>query len=117
MADSPKFEMTQNAIAKVKELKKKMNVADSAYFSVGVAGGGCSGLSYRMGFVKPESVSLLTNHVFTFGDLKVAIDQKSMQFLDGTTLDYADEFNGGWKWTNPNAGPSCGCGESFAPKI
>lgn len=116
MAEKPRFNMTPNAVAKVKELKKKMNVPDNNYFRIGVAGGGCSGFSYKMGFALQETINFLLDHVFDFDGLKIAIDRKSMFFLDGATLDYDDSLNGGFRWINPNAGPSCGCGESFAPK-
>ncbi len=109
----PDFHMTDKAIAKVKELREKMKGGE--YLRVGVAGGGCSGFSYHMNFT--DSVSLLEDNIFTFDGLKVAIDQKSMRFLDGVRLDYVDGFSGGGlKFDNPNAGQSCGCGESFSPK-
>ena len=110
----PSFNMTKKAIAKVKELREKMKGGE--YLKVGVKGGGCSGLSYSMSFA--NSVNPLDeDHIFIFDGVRVAVDKKSMLFLDGTTLDYVDGFSGGgFKFDNPNAGPSCGCGESFAPK-
>ena len=113
MANKPKFDMTQRAVSKVKELREKMRGGE--YLKIGVVGGGCSGFSYKMNFT--NSISLLEDHFFQFDGLKVAIDRKSMPLLDGTTLDYTDELHGGgFKFNNPNAGPTCGCGESFAPK-
>ncbi len=56
--------------------------------------------------------------VYEMDGLTVMVDRKSARFLTGVTLDYniANLLEGGWKWTNPNAARSCGCGTSFTPK-
>ena len=82
---------------------------------VGVKGGGCSGLSYTMGI---EENPTEKDTVFEIDGLRVFVDKKSAAFLDGLTLDYSTKnlLEGGWKWLNPNAARSCGCGTSFTPK-
>ena len=87
--------------------------ADPAYFlRVGVVGGGCSGLSYKLDFdneVKPM------DQVFEDKGIKIVCDLKSFLYLVNTELDFSDGLNGkGFYFNNPNASRSCGCGESFA---
>ena len=86
---------------------------DSSYFvRVGVEGGGCSGLSYKLEFdnqAKPE------DKVFEDKGVKIAVDKKSFLYLVGTELDFSDGLNGkGFAFVNPNASRTCGCGESFS---
>lgn len=82
---------------------------------VGVKGGGCSGLSYVMNL---EETPAERDLVFEVDGLKVFVDKKSAKFIAGMTLDYTTKnlLEGGWKWSNPNASRSCGCGTSFTPK-
>lgn len=76
-----------------------------------VRGGGCSGLSYQLGFdAKHEG-----DNEFDFEGVKVFVDPKSYLYLNGTQLDFVDGLEGrGFKFGNPNASKSCGCGESFS---
>src|SRR3989337_2698800 len=78
---------------------------------VGVRTTGCSGLAYKLEFVdarQPEDLE------FESRGVKVLVDPKSLQYIDGTELDYTREgLNEGFKFTNPNVKDECGCGESF----
>ena len=78
---------------------------------IGVKTSGCSGLAYVLEFVDapdPED-SLFESH-----GVKVFIDPKSLVYLDGTVVDYAQEgLNEGLEFKNPNVAGECGCGESF----
>ena len=78
---------------------------------VGVRTSGCSGLAYKLEFadaVNPE------DHEFESHGVKVLVDAKSLQFIDGTELDYTREgLNEGFKFRNPRVKDQCGCGESF----
>ena len=78
---------------------------------LGVRTSGCSGMAYVLEFVdEPATVDT----VFEDKGVKVVIDGKSLQFLDGTQLDFVKEgLNEGFKFTNPNVKDECGCGESF----
>lgn len=79
---------------------------------VGVKGGGCSGYYYVYDFAK--KIRPGRDLVFEFGDLKVVVDDRSIVFLKGATLDWRQELMGyGFQWKNPNATGDCGCGESF----
>lgn len=85
---------------------------DGFFIRVGVEGGGCSGLMYKLTFdneEKEEDKSFIDNGI------KVVVDKKSYLYLIGTTLDFSGGLNGkGFVFNNPNAGRTCGCGESFS---
>jgi iron-sulfur cluster assembly protein len=78
---------------------------------LGVVGGGCSGFSYTMGFDEPKGDDAL----FTFEDVRVVIDPASREYLDGIIIDYVTGLHGaGFKFENPKATRTCGCGSSFS---
>ncbi len=78
---------------------------------VGVRTSGCSGLAYKLEFA--DSVGA-EDHQFESHGVKVLVDPKSLQFIDGTELDYTREgLNEGFKFRNPRVKDECGCGESF----
>ncbi|HXE72353.1 MAG TPA: iron-sulfur cluster assembly accessory protein [Candidatus Nitrosotenuis sp.] len=104
--------LTETALKEVKRLMQEHNLQD-AVLRMGVQGGGCSGLSYTLGFDKEVSE---TDNIFEHDGVKVVVDMKSYLYLEGTELDYTyDMLGGGFKFNNPNASRSCGCGSSFAP--
>jgi iron-sulfur cluster assembly protein len=86
---------------------------DPSYFvRVGVVGGGCSGLSYKLDF---DSELKPSDQVFENNGVKVVTDLKSFLYLVNTVLEFSDGLNGkGFYFNNPNASRTCGCGESFA---
>jgi iron-sulfur cluster assembly accessory protein len=110
---------------RMQQLKKDGNgsTADSAssspYYLVlrmGVRSGGCSGMSYVMDFDTPEGIRADDDQVDVYEQDKIqcVVDSKSMLYLYGLQLDYSDELiGGGFKFYNPNAEESCGCGSSF----
>ena len=102
--------LTHEAIEEVKQMRVKENRQNAA-LRIGVKGGGCSGLSYFLNFDEKHE----TDHEFDFEGLKVYIDPKSLLYLKGTTLDFADTLQDkGFRFINPNANKTCGCGESFS---
>jgi iron-sulfur cluster assembly protein len=106
--------VSDKAKIKVQELLKEAGVGnDPSYFlRVGVVGGGCSGLSYKMDF---DNESKPTDQVFEDNGMKIVTDMKSLLYLVNTTLEFSDGLNGkGFYFNNPNASRTCGCGESFA---
>lgn len=79
---------------------------------LGVKGGGCSGYSYIMDFVKDPKDN---DTVFNESQTPIYIDPKSLDLIDGVVIDFsADMLNRGFKFKNPNATQACGCGTSFA---
>ena len=76
-----------------------------------VRGGGCSGFTYKLEFDnQDEADRVIENH-----GIQMYVDPKSYLYLMGTTIDFVDELNqSGFKFINPNAKRTCGCGESFS---
>lgn len=106
--------VTDKAKAKVLQLMQDAGVADdpSYFLRVGVVGGGCSGLSYKLDFDNEQKPM---DQVFEDKGIKMVCDLKSFLYLVNTELDFSDGLNGkGFYFNNPNASRSCGCGESFA---
>ncbi len=78
---------------------------------LGVIGGGCSGLSYKIDFSEKKE----KDNVIELGNIPVYIDPKSSIYLKGIVLDFQDGLKGkGFVFDNPNAKNTCGCGESFS---
>lgn len=104
--------VTDKAKEKLTSLKDESNYDENYFVRVGVEGGGCSGLSYKLDFdkeIKPE------DKVFEDKGVKIVVDKKSFLYLVGTQLDFSDGLNGkGFSFINPNASRTCGCGESFS---
>lgn len=106
-------QLTDAAKQEISRLVQENQLEDSV-LRMGVRGGGCSGLSYTLGFDKEVSDY---DHTFDFENgVRVAVDMKSMLYLKGTEVDFTtDLLGGGFKFNNPNARKSCGCGSSFQP--
>ena len=110
-AEPVNLTLTEKAIEQVKALLARDNRKDHG-LRVSVADGGCSGFSYKLDFAKKEEPGDL---VLEQGDLKVYVDSKSVAHLKGTTIDYVNSlYGGGFKFSNPNASGTCGCGTSFS---
>ena len=105
------IKVTETAKDEVKRMFSEHDLQDSV-LRMGVRGGGCSGLSYTLGFDKEVSEY---DSVFEVEEgVKVVVDMKSFLYLKGTELDFTtDLIGGGFKFNNPNARKSCGCGSSF----
>ena len=105
-------DLTEGAIAKIRELVASED-DDSLALRMAVRPGGCSGFSYEMYFdseVGPNDI------VEEFADdVRVLVDDQSVEMLRGATLDYKDGLMGaGFALNNPNVNRSCGCGNSFS---
>jgi iron-sulfur cluster assembly accessory protein len=101
--------MTPVAAEKVRELLKQEN-DPSLGLRIFVAGGGCSGLQYGMTLDEEQE----GDTSISVGDLKLFIDEMSIQYVNGSEVDYVDSLMGaGFTVNNPNAVSSCGCGHSF----
>jgi len=104
--------VTEKAKEKLSDLRKEGNHPDSAFVRVGVAGGGCSGLTYELNFDVDQKTD---DKMFEDKGVKIICDKKSFLYLIGTQLEFSDGLNGkGFVFNNPNASRTCGCGESFA---
>jgi iron-sulfur cluster assembly protein len=79
---------------------------------IGISGGGCSGFQYTMALEKDAGAD---DTVLEFGEIKVFVDGQSAPLLEGVRVDFLDSMEGsGFKFENPNAKNSCGCGSSFS---
>jgi iron-sulfur cluster assembly protein len=114
--DKPKLNeeltVTAKAAEEVRRIKVQNNIPDSHTLRVGVKGGGCSGLSYVLGF---DSEQRKGDVVFQLHGITICVDPKSLFYLSGTELDFQDGLNGkGFVFNNPQAKRTCGCGSSFS---
>ncbi len=92
---------TRTQVAREKALGLRLSVKPS----------GCSGFMYVLDIVHEEASG---DHRFTFGDVTLFVDEKSLPVVNGTEIDYVQEgLNSLFKFQNPNATGECGCGESF----
>jgi len=103
--------LTDRAIAKVKEAMEQQKL-DSHCLRVAVVGGGCSGFNYDLDLVRESKAGDL---VYDIAGLNLAVDKMSARFLDGTVIDFVETLQGaGFKFNNPKAKSTCGCGSSFS---
>lgn len=102
--------LTPKAIEKAKEVIAKSASPESG-LRVAVSGGGCSGFQYNLSLeTNPSS----EDQVLDQDGLKIYIDPRSALYLRGVEIDYVELAVGaGFKFNNPNASSTCGCGESF----
>jgi iron-sulfur cluster assembly protein len=104
--------VTERAKTKAVELMSAEISSKEAFIRVGVDGGGCSGLTYKLSF---DTELKADDKVFEDKGVKIVCDKKSFLYLVGTELDFTDGLNGkGFQFNNPNASRTCGCGESFS---
>ena len=104
--------ITPRATQEVKRIISEQKLPETTALRVGVKGGGCSGFSYTLGF--DDQISEV-DQITEVEGVRVVCDPKSFLYLNGTQIDFEDNLMGrGFKFGNPNAAKSCGCGESFA---
>lgn len=105
------LQLSQAAIQEVLRLKQKCH-NPNAIFRLGVQPSGCSGMSYTLEFdaeIGPE------DKLYDCRGIQVAIARSNLVFLEGLSLDYSEDLmGGGFRFHNPNATQSCGCGNSFS---
>lgn len=110
-ADKPIVTLTEAALKEVKRLLDLQGITEGG-LRLGVKGGGCSGLTYTINF--DDKISEFDS-VWEIDGVKIIIDAKSAIYLSGLQLDFhKDLLSGAFKFINPNATKTCGCGESFS---
>jgi len=103
--------LTDKAAQKVKEIREAESLGEQG-LRVRVLGGGCSGFSYDL-FFEEETTEL--DQQFESKGIALYVDMMSYQYLDGTEIDYVEGLHGaGFKFNNPTAKSTCGCGSSFS---
>ena len=109
---TPAINLTPKAVEMVKKTRAKEGLGDAYSLRVSVTGGGCSGFQYSLGF---DSEQQEADTVVAFDDIRVLIDEVSLPYVAGTTLDFVEGLHGaGFKFNNPRAARTCGCGSSFS---
>jgi iron-sulfur cluster assembly protein len=104
--------ITERAATEVRRIIQEQKLPEGTALRIGVKGGGCSGFSYTLGFDDNVGEADQVNEI---DGIRLVCDPKSFLYLNGTQLDFEDSLMGrGFKFGNPNASKSCGCGESFS---
>lgn len=102
---------TEGAIKELKRLMSEPNFDNTQFLRVGVKGGGCSGMTYVLGFDQKES----DDETFEIEGIPVVMKQAHGIYLLGINIHFEDGLNArGFTFNNPNASSTCGCGTSFA---
>lgn len=112
-ADEPQpVTLTAKAVQMVKLTRQEEGLDETHGLRVAVVGGGCSGFQYALDFTNEARAN---DFVYEIGGLTLYVDAVSARYLDGTNIDYVMGTAGaGFKFNNPRAVGSCGCGSSFA---
>lgn len=102
---------TEGALIEIKRLMNQPDFDATQQLRVGVKGGGCSGMTYVMGFDKVEDKDTL----FEFEGIPFVMNKSHEMYLFGMQIDWQNGLNNrGFTFSNPNASSTCGCGTSFA---
>jgi iron-sulfur cluster assembly accessory protein len=110
-AATPVITLTEKAVEMVKVTMQKEGVQGFG-LRVGVSGGGCSGFQYQLAFEEHPGSD---DTVFEQSGVTIFVDEVSRPHLEGVQLDYVTGLHGaGFKFVNPNATRTCGCGSSFS---
>lgn len=110
-ASLPDVKLTPKAIEMVSKMRAKEGLSADHGMRIGVVGGGCSGFQYSLNFDTQKEGDRVTD----FGGVLVLVDEISLPYIAGTTLDYVEGLHGaGFRFDNPRASRTCGCGSSFS---
>lgn len=103
--------ITEGAVKEIRKLMSAENFDHSMYLRIGVKGGGCSGMTYILGFDHKQD----NDNVFETEGIKCIMNKSHEMYLYGMQVDWQDGLNNrGFIFKNPNASSTCGCGTSFA---
>jgi len=104
-------QLTERAAKQVRLIMEKENLDEGLFLRMAVEGGGCSGLSYKLGLdFKTEE-----DNIFESQGIQIVVEEKHLMYLDGIEIDYPDGLDArGFTFDNPQATESCGCGTSFS---
>ena len=110
--ETPKDAITLSpkAVEKIGELLGGQSDGEGQALRVAVRGGGCSGFQYQLAFDEQRDGDAIFEH----SGLRLLVDNQSLPYVDGSTIDYVDSLQGaGFQVNNPNVVAACGCGSSF----
>ena len=107
----PPVSLTERAARQVRKIRQDEDLDEELHLRIAVEGGGCSGLSYQLGFDHRSE----EDEVLISRGIEIIVDPKHMMYLKGIAIDYPDGLDArGFTFDNPNASETCGCGSSFA---
>jgi iron-sulfur cluster insertion protein len=107
----PGVNLTPRAVEAVRKMHKKEGFGADRGLRIAVVGGGCSGFQYSLNFDTRKD----GDHVAELDGVSVFVDEISLPYIAGTTLDYVEGLhNAGFRFDNPRATRTCGCGSSFS---
>ena len=105
--------ISKAAVNRIREILAEENSTDYG-FKLSVVGGGCSGFKYNFAIIDPKWINKEEFHIIETNGIKLVVDSISMEYLDGSTLDFIKRLiNSEFKDINTKAKQSCGCGSSF----
>ena len=105
------IQLTEGALRELRRIMSEPGFDSSQYLRIGVKGGGCSGMSYVLGFDSRND----SDAIYEFDGLPFLMEKSHELYLYGMQVDYQEGLNNrGFTFTNPNASSTCGCGSSFA---
>lgn len=106
--------LTDNAATEVKRVITENQLPGTTGIRIGIKGGGCAGFNYTFDF---DDNAGEFDQVFESQGIRIIVDKKSLLYIDGTEVDFKTSLmERGFRFENPNADASCGCGTSFTPK-
>lgn len=105
------IQLSTRATDEIQKIMQTKQIPDGFALRIGVRGGGCSGMSYVLGFDKKREYDI----EYQIEGISAYIDKRHGLYLMGTVVDYHDGLNArGFTFENPNSTETCGCGSSFA---
>lgn len=111
MTTAVPLSFTTGALAEIRRLMSAPDFDTTQFLRIGVKGGGCSGLSYVLGFDEKQP----DDEVFEFDGQTFIMNKSHGIYLMGMQIDWENGLNArGFTFNNPNASKTCGCGTSFA---
>ncbi|MBE3603680.1 iron-sulfur cluster assembly accessory protein [bacterium] len=111
IADAPEVKLTPKALDTVRRMIAKEGLGPESGLRISVVGGGCSGFQYSLSFDAAKEGDRIT----VIDGVKVFVDDVSLPYIAGVTLDFVEGLhNAGFRFDNPRASRTCGCGSSFS---
>ena len=106
--------LTETAVNEIKRVIEENTLPENTGIRLGIKGGGCAGFTYVFDF---DNKAGEFDEEFESLGIRIFVDKKSLIYIDGTTVDFNTSLmDRGFKFNNPKANASCGCGTSFTPK-
>jgi len=107
----PGVNLTPRAVEAVRKMHEREGLGPEQGLRIAVVGGGCSGFQYSMNFDTKKDGDIVTE----LAGVNVFVDEVSLPYIAGTTLDFVEGLhNAGFRFDNPRATRTCGCGSSFS---